>query len=127
MQFFVQAVAKGLGELDTRLGRVEIATSITEYEEKMARTEAERDEARGQVQSLDTQLREAQRELAELQQELVRQHVSFADHHAAKQEIMRLRAELEESRSDQPFPVVAPLNGHSQRKWWPLARPSSLH
>lgn len=116
MQFFMQAIAKGMGELDTRLGRVEVATSTAEYEEKLARVEIERDQAQSHVLALDEQLRDAQRELAELQQELVRQHVTFADHHAAKQEIMRLRGELDWLKQGMPAQSVS-QEPAQQRKW----------
>jgi DNA repair exonuclease SbcCD ATPase subunit len=119
VQFFVSAMATQLEELDTRLGHVRLITTETEFEEKLGQVETERDLALQALQELSTRLQDAQREVDKLQEELVRQHVSFADHHAAKQEIARLRSELESLRHTATPP---PQQEQSPKRWWQLGK-----
>jgi DNA repair exonuclease SbcCD ATPase subunit len=119
VQFFVAAMATQLEELDTRLGRVRLITTETEFEEKLGQVETERDQALQSLQEFSTRLQDAERELTKLQEELVRQHVTFADHHAAKQEIARLRSELESFRH---MPTPPTQQQQSQKRWWQLGK-----
>jgi hypothetical protein len=122
VRFFVKAIGSQLADVEAKLGRVELAASAGEYEDRLARIEAERDAALQRAMVLSAQLDEAQREMTELQQELVRQHVTFADHHAAKQEIAHLRAELEALRGPRLAVPVVPDTSRQQRRWWQIGR-----
>jgi chromosome segregation ATPase len=98
LQFFVTAMLAQLQELHDKLAQVEMAATYGEQASQVMHVETERDAAAREVESLRAQLQDAERVIAGLKQELERQQVTFADHHAAKQEIARLRAELDSDR-----------------------------
>ena len=81
-----------------KLAHVEIATSTDEFYNRLAAVEAERDQAVHASAWYKEQFEQMQRDVAAMRDDLDRQRVTFADHHAAKQEIARLRAELEAQR-----------------------------
>lgn len=93
--FFASAIAGQMGELYDKLAHVEIATSTDEFYSRLAAVEAERDQAVHASIWYKEQFEQMQRDVAAMRDDLDRQRVTFADHHAAKQEIARLRAELE--------------------------------
>lgn len=92
VQFFIAAMAAQVKDLETKLAQVQPVVTGGTSSEEARRLEAERDAARQEVETL-------QARVAQLEQEVERQHVTFADHHAAKQENARLRAELEAVRA----------------------------
>jgi outer membrane murein-binding lipoprotein Lpp len=95
VQFFIAAMAAQVKDLEAKLAQVEPVVVGSDAPEHVAKLEAERDAARQEVETLKARV-------AQLEQELARQHVTFADHHAAKQEIARLRAELDAVRVSDP-------------------------
>jgi hypothetical protein len=102
--FFSSAIAGQMGELYDKLAHVEIATSSDEFYGRLAQVEVERDRAGHELELARKQLQQALQENAALKDDLERQHVTFADHHAAKQEIGRLRGELDELREQSKGP-----------------------
>jgi len=121
LQFFANAFGAQLAELNSTLGSVQVATTSAEFEERLAQVEAQRDAAQQQAAQLMAQLTEVEQEVRKLQQELERQSVTFADHHAAKQEAARLRVELEALQQQQPS-VMAAQSRDERRGWWLFGR-----
>ncbi|MGH2443295.1 MAG: hypothetical protein ACRDFX_09045 [Chloroflexota bacterium] len=98
LQFFVAAMTAQLREMHDKLEQVEVAATGGEVSERVVGIERERDAARQEIAALTEKLKTSEQHVATLKQDLERQLVTFADHHAAKQEIARLRAELEQQR-----------------------------
>lgn len=130
--FFSAAIAGQMSELYDKLAHVEVATSNDEFYSRLAGVEQERDQARSeadmlrhQVQDLEVAGRrvrdEADRQLSHMRDELERQRISFADHHAAKQEISRLRAEVDRLRTDESS-SGSEQYGQTQGRRWRLGR-----
>jgi chromosome segregation ATPase len=123
LQFFVAAMAAQLRDMQVKLGQIDAgavsAVGAVGQSDTEARLERERDAALEEVNSLRTQIEGLESQVGILQTELERQRVTFADHHAAKQEIARLRAELE-SAPEQPVEVE---DKTGQRKRWQIGRP----
>jgi SMC interacting uncharacterized protein involved in chromosome segregation len=92
VQFFIAAMAAQVKDLEAKLAQVEPVVVGEDAPEHVSRLEAERDAAQEEVETLRARV-------THLEQELARQHVTFADHHAAKQEIARLRTELDGVRT----------------------------
>jgi TolA-binding protein len=95
LQFFVSAMASELTKLHDKLAQVEITGGEGEFMARLGEVEADRIAAVHEATALKQQLADAEVTIATLQQDVERQRVTFADHHAAKQEIARLRAELD--------------------------------
>jgi predicted RNase H-like nuclease (RuvC/YqgF family) len=107
LQFFIAAMAAQAKDMEAKLGQVEPVVVGGDVPEHVAKLEAERDAAREEVETLRARV-------AQLEQEMARQHVAFADHHAAKQEIARLKSELEAARGE----TATEQEEDGQRKRW---------
>ncbi len=111
LQFFVAAMAAQLRDLHDKLDQATLNPAPAPDGEKSTRastgapSSADAGQASDELVSawqettvLRSRVEELERENADLQRDLARQNVTFADHHAAKQEIARLRAELDAVR-----------------------------
>lgn len=119
LQFFVAAMAAQLHDMHDRVNEVDLAAGGAQIDQPadVAQLVAERNAAREEAVGLRERVSQLERQVDVLQEELQRRHVTFEDHHAAKQEIMELRTELErlhKQRGDEE-----PL---SLRKRWSLGR-----
>lgn len=112
--FFSSAIAAQMGELYEKLAHVEVATSSDEFYWRLAGVEAEREAARSEARWLREQTEQMERDVEHMREELERQRISFADHHSAKQEIARLRAEVDQLRQHPVTPATAP---EQSRRW----------
>lgn len=111
VQFFISAMAAQVKELETRLAQVEPVVVGGDAPEHVSKLEAERDAALKEAETLRARV-------AQLEQELARQHVTFADHHAARQEIARLREELEAARDgSEPAAAVEEEEAGPKKRW----------
>lgn len=98
LQFFIAAMAAQLRDMTEKLNQVEPFTVGGESSGVVTQLKDERDAAREEVSQLNARVQELEHYAETLKQALERQKISFADHHAAKQEIARLGAELESLR-----------------------------
>jgi chromosome segregation ATPase len=120
LQFFVAAMAAQLHDMHDRVNQVEAVAGPVEGGQPsgVAQLTAERDAAREEATGLRERVGHLERQVEVLQEELQRRHITFEDHHAAKQELTELRTEVERLRShrgdDEPL---------SLRKRWSLSRP----
>ncbi len=133
LQFFVAAMAAQLRDLHDKLEQA-VATPVASNPSrspantpKGAETPpnslaslGDLEQAQAEVATLRTRVDELERHNANLQQDLERQHVTFADHHAAKQEIARLRTELDAAQGEETNDT--PDDGPGLRKRWSLGK-----
>lgn len=110
LQFFLAAMAAQLRDMTDKLNQVEPVTVGGDSTGASVQLE----EARNEIVRLNARIQELERHADTLGQDLERQKVSFADHHAAKQEIARLRDEVESLRAERADDQEKP----GQRKRW---------
>lgn len=113
LQFFVAAMAAQLKDLQDKLAQIDVP--IDQAETSAARLDGD---AQQELVALRSRVQDLERQNSSLQQDLERQSVSFADHQSARQEISRLRAELEA----RPVPAAdePATEKDAPRKRWPL-------
>lgn len=89
-------VAGQLDELYERMVHVDFGEAATESRSLLARVTLERDRALQENASLRTSAAALEQEVDVLRNEVERSRVSFADHQATKQELARLREEIQD-------------------------------